>query len=238
MQRSTNFPQKFLQCLSWGIRNMSSFGSNLSATSTNGGENLLVVVFSIFGLGLFMYLLGHMQAARIPEKVKLGRQVKPWCPPSAGWLKANIDGAFHMTTWSGGLGVVIRDSVGTVVAGACGTCTDVASPVVVKALACRLACKVVVDNDLGPVMFEADCLQVVQAICAEGEDTSDFGRIIDDISSLLSSLAGSFFSHVYRESNKLAHKVAKYALLSGAQVSWSGHVPPGLDGLFSTLCTR
>ncbi|PRQ48336.1 putative ribonuclease H-like domain-containing protein [Rosa chinensis] len=143
-----------------------------------------------------------------------------------------------MTTRSGGLGVVIRDSNGTVVAGACGTCTDVASPVVVEALACRLACKVVVDNDLGPVMFKTDCLQVVQAICAEGEDTSVFGRIIDDISSLLSSLAGSFFSHVYRESNKLAHKVAKYALLSSAQVSWSGHVPPGLDGLFSTLCTR
>ncbi|XP_062017555.1 cyclic nucleotide-gated ion channel 1-like isoform X2 [Rosa rugosa] len=61
MQRSTNFSQKFLQCLSWGIRNMSSFGSNLSATSTDGGENVLVVVFSICGLGLFMYLLGHVQ---------------------------------------------------------------------------------------------------------------------------------------------------------------------------------
>ncbi|KAM5560118.1 cyclic nucleotide-gated ion channel 1-like [Rosa sericea] len=61
MQKSTNFPQKFLQCLSWGIRNMSSFGSNLSATSANGGENLLVVLFSIFGLVLFMYLLGHAQ---------------------------------------------------------------------------------------------------------------------------------------------------------------------------------
>ncbi|KAM5560113.1 hypothetical protein ABKV19_021326 [Rosa sericea] len=61
MQRSTDFPQKFLQCLSWGVRNMSSFGSNLSGSSTNGGENVLVVVFSIFGLGLFMYLLGHVQ---------------------------------------------------------------------------------------------------------------------------------------------------------------------------------
>ncbi|XP_062028661.1 uncharacterized protein LOC133744595 [Rosa rugosa] len=183
-------------------------------------------------------LFHSFKVARIPEKVKLGCQVKPWCPPSAGWLKANIDGAFDMITRSGGLGVVIRDSVGTVVAGACGTCTDVASPVVVEALACRLACKVVVDNDLGPVMFEADCLQVVQAICAEGEDTSDFGRIIDDISSLLFSLAGSFFSHVYRESNKLAHKVAKYALLSGAQVSWSGHVPPGLDGLFQLFAKK
>ncbi|XP_061993305.1 uncharacterized protein LOC133711157 [Rosa rugosa] len=96
-------------------------------------------------------LFHSFKAARIHEKVKLGCQVKPWCPSSAGWLKANIDGAFDMTTRSGGLGVVIRDSDGTVVAGACGTCTDVASPMVVEALACRLACKVVVDNNLGPV---------------------------------------------------------------------------------------
>ncbi|PRQ32954.1 hypothetical protein RchiOBHm_Chr5g0052111 [Rosa chinensis] len=63
MPRSTNFSQKFLQCLSWGIRNMSSFGSNLNATSANGGENLLVVIFSICGLGLFMSLLGHVQVS-------------------------------------------------------------------------------------------------------------------------------------------------------------------------------
>ncbi|CAL2268035.1 unnamed protein product [Prunus armeniaca] len=60
MLGSTNFPQKVLQCFSWGIRNLSSFGSNLK-TSMNAWETLFVVFISISGLLLFIYLLGHLQ---------------------------------------------------------------------------------------------------------------------------------------------------------------------------------
>ncbi|KAK9912792.1 hypothetical protein M0R45_036633 [Rubus argutus] len=60
IQESTNFPQKFMQCFSWGLRNLSSFASNLNS-SIYGWENFFVVVISISGLVLFMYLLGHSQ---------------------------------------------------------------------------------------------------------------------------------------------------------------------------------
>ncbi|BFG36173.1 hypothetical protein CerSpe_224470 [Prunus speciosa] len=60
MLGSTDFPRKVLQCFSWGIRNLSSFGSNLK-TSMNAGEALFVVFISISGLLLFIYLLGHLQ---------------------------------------------------------------------------------------------------------------------------------------------------------------------------------
>ncbi|KAK9905196.1 hypothetical protein M0R45_000393 [Rubus argutus] len=60
MLGSTNFPQKFLQCFSWGLRNLSSFGSNLK-TSTYAWENLFVALISISGLLVFIYLLGHLQ---------------------------------------------------------------------------------------------------------------------------------------------------------------------------------
>ncbi|XP_040372147.1 cyclic nucleotide-gated ion channel 1 isoform X2 [Rosa chinensis] len=67
IQGSTNFSQKWLRCFSWGIRNLSSFGSNLGDTSAYGWENLFVVLISISGLLLFMYLLGHVQ--EIMQKV-------------------------------------------------------------------------------------------------------------------------------------------------------------------------
>ncbi|KAK9942877.1 hypothetical protein M0R45_008521 [Rubus argutus] len=60
MLGSTDFPQKFLQCFSWGLRNLSSFGSNLK-TSTYAWENLFVALISISGLLVFIYLLGHLQ---------------------------------------------------------------------------------------------------------------------------------------------------------------------------------
>ncbi|PRQ28685.1 hypothetical protein RchiOBHm_Chr5g0005651 [Rosa chinensis] len=103
-------------------------------------------------------------------KPTIGRLVKPWSPPPVGWLKANIDGAFDQATHTVRLGVVIRDATGTVVAGACEQCDHVWSPLVVEALASRLACSVVTDNHLAPVIFESDCLQLVQAIRAESDD--------------------------------------------------------------------
>ncbi|PRQ21155.1 putative RNA-directed DNA polymerase [Rosa chinensis] len=177
-------------------------------------------------------ILHSYVVARHSVTPRLGRQVKPWSPPPAGWLKVNIDGAFDQGTRRGGLGIVVRDADSTVVAGACGQCSDVLQPLVVEALASRLACKLVEENSLAPVIFESDCLQLVQAIQTDGDDTSQLGRIVDDISLSISYLAGSFFSHVYRESNMLAHKLAKYALVSGLQISWSGHVPPGVSNLF------
>ncbi|XP_024187979.1 cyclic nucleotide-gated ion channel 1-like [Rosa chinensis] len=61
MQGSTNFLQKCSRSFSWGLRNLSSFGSNLDDTSAYAGENLFVVLISISGLVLFMYLWGNVQ---------------------------------------------------------------------------------------------------------------------------------------------------------------------------------
>ncbi|KAL5568128.1 hypothetical protein UlMin_024703 [Ulmus minor] len=56
----TNFPKKFFRCFWWGLRNLSSFGSNLE-TSGEIWENIFAVIVSIFGLVLFLYLIGNLQ---------------------------------------------------------------------------------------------------------------------------------------------------------------------------------
>ncbi|KAM0967387.1 putative cyclic nucleotide-gated ion channel 13 [Malus sylvestris] len=57
---STNYFQKFLNCFWWGLRNLSSFGSNLEP-SVDGWENLYTVFISITGLLLFLYVIGNLQ---------------------------------------------------------------------------------------------------------------------------------------------------------------------------------
>lgn len=54
------FPQKFLYCFWWGLRNLSSLGQNLK-TSTYGWEILFAVFISVIGLVLFSFLIGNMQ---------------------------------------------------------------------------------------------------------------------------------------------------------------------------------
>ncbi|KAI7737884.1 hypothetical protein M8C21_032148 [Ambrosia artemisiifolia] len=55
-----DFPQKFLYCFWWGLRNLSSLGQNLK-TSTYVWEILFALFISILGLVLFSFLLGNMQ---------------------------------------------------------------------------------------------------------------------------------------------------------------------------------
>jgi cyclic nucleotide gated channel len=55
-----DFPQKFLYCFWWGLKNLSSLGQGLN-TSTYGWEILFAVFIGILGLVLFSSLIGNMQ---------------------------------------------------------------------------------------------------------------------------------------------------------------------------------
>nr|GMC93552.1 cyclic nucleotide-gated ion channel 18-like [Ipomoea batatas] len=57
---SSPFVEKYLYCLWWGLRNLSSYGQNLR-TSTYIGEILFCIFVCINGLILFSHLIGNMQ---------------------------------------------------------------------------------------------------------------------------------------------------------------------------------
>ncbi|XP_075672873.1 cyclic nucleotide-gated ion channel 1-like isoform X1 [Castanea sativa] len=69
---SKNIPQKIFYCFCWGMRHLSSFGSNLR-TSNDVWENCFVLCVTIFGLLLFLYYMGNFQIylqRRITSKSK------------------------------------------------------------------------------------------------------------------------------------------------------------------------
>ncbi|KAL9422936.1 hypothetical protein AB3S75_035090 [Citrus x aurantiifolia] len=57
----TDFPQKFLHCLRWGLQNLSAFGQNLEA-STDILDNIFAICMTNFGVVLFVFLIGKMQS--------------------------------------------------------------------------------------------------------------------------------------------------------------------------------
>ncbi|PRQ60489.1 putative cGMP-dependent kinase [Rosa chinensis] len=95
MLRSTDFPQKFLHCFSWGLRNLSSFGQNLQ-TSTYAWEDLFAIFISIGGMLLFLiYLNGILQTymqletTRSKQQRKLMKMERKRGPEIASWLHNN-----------------------------------------------------------------------------------------------------------------------------------------------------
>ncbi|XP_061999075.1 cyclic nucleotide-gated ion channel 1-like [Rosa rugosa] len=65
-----NFARKFFFSFWWGLRNLSNFGTNLTATSTYVWENLFAILISIIGLLLFLYLVGNVQTLMQFETTK------------------------------------------------------------------------------------------------------------------------------------------------------------------------
>lgn len=55
-----DFLQKFLHCFRWGLKNLSWFGQNLQ-TSSDAWENFFVILVTISGLVLTLFLIGIMQ---------------------------------------------------------------------------------------------------------------------------------------------------------------------------------
>ncbi|XP_021807148.1 cyclic nucleotide-gated ion channel 1-like [Prunus avium] len=77
MTSSRNLPVKMLQCIWWGLRNLSSFGSNLQ-TSFFRDEIIFSIVISISGLALFLvYLNSRVQGSKkVSDHLKLQQKIE------------------------------------------------------------------------------------------------------------------------------------------------------------------
>ncbi|KAK9178948.1 hypothetical protein WN943_028142 [Citrus x changshan-huyou] len=81
----TDFPQKFLHCFRWGLRNLSCIGQNLQ-TSSNSWENFFVILVTICGLLLLLFLFGNMQmyleskALKSKEMSVRMQEINEWMP--------------------------------------------------------------------------------------------------------------------------------------------------------------
>ncbi|KAG7985569.1 hypothetical protein I3843_03G032700 [Carya illinoinensis] len=67
---SSRFIEKFLYCLWWGLRNLSSYGQTLE-TTTFLGETLFCIFLSILGLVLFSFFIGNMQTYLQSNTIRL-----------------------------------------------------------------------------------------------------------------------------------------------------------------------
>ena len=70
------------------------------------------------------------------------------------------------------------------------------------------------------MIIEGDCSQVIAALKGFGRCRTLFGHIIDEFKRIGGTLRSCLFQHVRREGNKLAHCLAKKAVLSADTDVW------------------
>ena len=110
--------------------------------------------------------------------------------------KVNYDGACFTETDEAGIGVVVRNELGQVLASLDG---KIPMPLTVEALEAMAARKAMIFNEelgLRRVIFEGDLELVVKALLGDYPDQSCIGHIVKDCKSIMSFFQTCSFSHV------------------------------------------
>ena len=164
-----------------------------------------------------------------PERVQ--RQPQRWVPPEPGNYKVNYDGAYFAEEEAAGIGVVVRNELGQVMASLAEKLTMPPTVEILEALAARRAMVFMEELGLRRANFEGDSETVVKALSKGCPDRSCIGHIIKDCMSLMGCFQTCSFSHVRRQSNGVAHALARRARLSSPLSVWMESVPPDISYL-------
>jgi hypothetical protein len=145
--------------------------------------------------------------------------------PPPGVLKTNWDAAVDGKRRKIGIGVIVRNHEGGVIAMMSKTINFIQDPVTVETLATRRAVEFSRMLGVGELILEGDALQIVEALQSEDGGRSLYGIIIEDVLQLMRSFLDCKVSFVHREGNGEAHKLAKLAISLGENKVWREDFP-------------
>ncbi|KAL0004117.1 hypothetical protein SO802_011678 [Lithocarpus litseifolius] len=105
----------------------------------------------------------------------------------------------------------VRDSEGMVIAALSERISLPSIVEDVEALVCRKAISFSIELGLQDVVFEVDSEIIYKHLVSDSSLLTAFGHIVEDLYRLATSLRSVSFSHVRRNGNKVADKLAKLA---------------------------
>uniref|UniRef100_A0A803NTZ9 RNase H type-1 domain-containing protein n=1 Tax=Cannabis sativa TaxID=3483 RepID=A0A803NTZ9_CANSA len=149
----------------------------------------------------------------------------PWKPPLLNKLKLNVDAAINTADKILGIGAIIRNHDGQVVAALSKPVQGCFRSDEMEAKALFHALNWITQLSLKIDYVETDALRVSSAINNASSDLSSFSDLILDVRCLLSFFPGIVVSHVRRNANQAAHGLAKYALGLDVDTCWRGEIP-------------
>ncbi|XP_026416868.1 uncharacterized protein LOC113312318 [Papaver somniferum] len=147
-----------------------------------------------------------------------------WMPPSFGWIKCNIDGAYDDITGANGAGYVMRDFSSK--ASFCASLVfEVMSAEEAEARAIWAVLKKSLEQKLTHIIIESDAKNIIEQFSAglfDGDVRTDV--IFKDVQLFSSKLVACVFNFQPRICNSVAHELAQWTKTDKSSMYWS--VPP------------
>ena len=157
--------------------------------------------------------------------VRSEAKVVHWSPPSENQVKINFDGALFGESDCVGIGVVIWNSKGVVMAALSEKIVKPQAAELVEILAARRAMLFSRESGFYNPVFEGDSSTIIKSLEDRIVSHAQGGHILKDILSHLNSFQSCSFSHIGRQGDAIAHALPQRARLSYPLEVWMDSVP-------------
>nr|XP_023879227.1 uncharacterized protein LOC111991659 [Quercus suber] len=148
-----------------------------------------------------------------------------WEPPPSDWVKINFDGAVFQSKGEAGLGAIIRNDHGLVMAALTQVIPLPTSVETVEVLAARRALYFAQELGFDHIILEGDSDIAIRAMKEDSFSAASFGHILADIKVLSSNFRHLVFNHTRKRGNKVAHSLARAACNFFPICTWIEDVP-------------
>ena len=170
-------------------------------------------------------LLEFQQAHPVTSSPLSSLPQTKWEPPPTDWIKVNFDGAVFQDRNEAGLGVIIRNGHGLVMAALTQTIPLPTSVEMVEVLATRRALIYAWELSFDHIILEGDLNIAIRAMSSDIFSAASFGHILSDIKALASNFSQVVFRHTHRQGNKVAHSLARAACSFHPFCTWIEEIP-------------
>ena len=170
-------------------------------------------------------LLEFQRASLEPPLARKSPTTVKWLPPPMGWLKVNFDGAIFKEKNLVGIGCIIRNDKGLVMAAFTQFISLPTSVKTVEVLAVRSTIGFAKELSLDQIILEGDPKTCINVLSIGGWESFSFGHIVKDINFFASAFRGLSFSHTHWLRNRVAHRLARSACKFPQFHSWMEDIP-------------
>ncbi|KAL4606444.1 hypothetical protein ACB092_09G103400 [Castanea dentata] len=156
-----------------------------------------------------------------------------WLPPEGMFYKLNFDAAVFTDASASGVGVIVRNARGEVMAALSSRGSAVMDSEEAEVLACRQAMEFAIDAGFSDLIVEGDNSTVMRSIVSAQTDWSRLGNLYDDIRCLAGRMRHVEFRDIRRSANGVAHSLARFARHISEDIIWlEDSPPPALEALY------
>ncbi|KAJ7968994.1 Ribonuclease H-like domain containing protein [Quillaja saponaria] len=150
---------------------------------------------------------------------------KTWQAPSPAFIKINFDAGVNRAAHSGSLGIVARNSQGSVLKALGKKWMSITSPLSLEALAMREVVLVATQESWQYVIYERDAKQVIKAVQSSQNGFAASSIIIEDFCNMINDKHSSFnFVFCYKMARKTLHDTIEGVVSLNLQRWLMGHL--------------